>query len=258
MPNSPATLLWAFVAGVLTVGILVATLGAALVIYQRRFVAIHRGYSRNLLKAQEEERAWVAREVHDDAVQRLALIGREVDVVRALLPPLSSAQAHRLESIQEEMKDLSVALRGLAHRLHPALLELGGLHVALDVLRSDVERAYGLQVTADLPGTPITTDPARALAIYRVAQEALQNVAVHSGVKEAALAFTRNNGALRLVVSDRGSGFDTRQRRPAGGLGLIGMRERAEIAGGRLTVRSRPGEGTTVELTFPAAPGDAG
>lgn len=250
MSGSSATLLWAFIAGVLAVAAILAALGAALVIYQRRFTAMHRAYSRNLLKAQEEERAWVAREVHDDAVQRLALIGREIAGVRELPPAGDGSRAHRLSGIEEEVRELSTGLRELAHRLHPALLERGELNIALTRLRSDVERTYGLRVSTELPATTGPTDPARALAVYRVAQEALHNVATHAGVAEATLTLTRNDPALRLTVSDRGSGFDVRQRRPGGGLGLIGMRERAEIAGGKLTVTSRPGSGTTVELSF--------
>jgi two-component system sensor histidine kinase UhpB len=150
------------------------------------------------------------------------------------------------------MKDLSVALRGLAHRLHPALLENGGLHVALKGLCGDIERAFGLRVTAEIPDAPISADPERALAVYRIAQEALRNAATHSGAGEASLVVNRTAGELRLLVSDRGRGFDSRPRRAADGLGLIGMRERAAIAGGTLTVNTRPGEGTTVDLSFPA------
>jgi signal transduction histidine kinase len=248
--GSSATLLWAFIAGVVAVAAILAALGAALVIYQRRFTAMHRAYSRNLLKAQEEERAWVAREVHDNVVQRLALISRELAGVRELPPAEDGIQARRLTGIEEEVRELSTELRDLAHRLHPALLERGELNIALTRLQSDVERAYGLRVATELPPTATPADPARALAVYRVAQEALHNVAVHAGVSEATLTLTRNEGALRLLVSDRGSGFDLRQRRAGGGLGLIGMRERAEIAGGKLTVTSRPGAGTTVELNF--------
>ena len=250
MSGSSATLLWAFIAGVLAVAAILAALGAALVIYQRRFMAMHRAYSRNLLKAQEEERAWVAREVHDNVVHHLGLIGRELAGLRQLEPAVTETHAHRLSGIEEEVRELATVLRGLAHRLHPALLERGELTIALLRLQSDVERAYGLRVATVLPDTPTPTDPARALAVYRVAQEALHNVAVHAGVSDATLTLTRSNGALRLTVSDRGSGFDLRQRRPGGGLGLIGMRERAEIAGGKLTVTSRPGAGTTVELSF--------
>lgn len=220
-------------------------------IYQRRFMAMHRAYSRNLLKAQEEERAWVAREVHDNVVQRLALISREIAGVRELPPAGDGTQAHRLSGIEEEVRELSTGLRDLAHRLHPALLERGELHIALTRLKSDVERAYGLKVSTELPTTPAPADPAHALAVYRVAQAALHNVAIHAGVTEATLTLTRGDGALRLRVSDRGKGFDLRQRRAGGGLGLIGMRERAEIAGGKLSVTTRPGAGTTVELSFP-------
>ena len=256
MSDSSGTILWTFIAGVLALVLVLAALGAALVIYQRRFLAMHRAYTRNLLKAQEEERAWVAREVHDDAVQRIALIGREISDVESL-GPITDAQAKRLGAIREETRDLATVLRGLAHRLHPALLERGGLIVALDVLRGDVQRAFGLEVTTELPEPPLPTEPGTALAIYRVAQEALQNVAAHAGVKQAHLRLARANGTLCLQVSDRGAGFDPRQRRAEGGLGLIGMRERAEIAGGKLTVHSKAGEGTIVELAFPLAEGSS-
>ena len=81
--------------------------------------------------------------------------------------------------------------------------------------------------------------------------EALRNAATHSGATEATLVVSRNDGTLRLVVADRGHGFDPRHRRPTDGLGILGMRERAAIAGGTLTVSSRPGEGTTVDVAFP-------
>lgn len=250
MPGSAATLFWAYAVGVLAIIILVAALGAALVTYQRRYVDMHRAHAQSLLSAQEEERAWVAREVHDDAVQRVVLIGREVDVVRTMEPALTPEQAHRVVAIQEELQDLSELLRGLAHRLHPALIDKGGLHVALAGLCGEVERGFGLHVTADLPETPATTDPARALAVYRIAQEALRNVAVHASVSEATLTLSAREGGLRLVISDRGQGFEPKTRRPADGLGLIGMRERALLAGGTLAITSRPGQGTTVQADF--------
>jgi signal transduction histidine kinase len=251
--DTSATIVWAFIAGVLAVVILVGALGAALVISQRRFVAMHRAHSRSLLTAQEEERAWVAREVHDDAVQRLALLSREIEAVGQLAPALDPVHSHRLSAIREELQELATALRGLAHRLHPALLEKGGLHAALRGLCGEVERAYGLRIVTELPDGGIPTDPVRALATYRVAQQALHNVASHSGAAEATLSVSRSADVLRLVVADRGRGFDARQRRPGDGLGLLGMQERAQMAGGVLAIHSRPGEGTVVELSFPPA-----
>ncbi|HEU5218543.1 MAG TPA: ATP-binding protein [Gemmatimonadales bacterium] len=249
--SSPSSLLWTFVAGILAVAILLSALGAALVIYQQRYVRMHRNYAQRLLQAQEEERAWVAREVHDDALQRIALMQRDFASVKDIPPELSAAQAHRVSAVQGEMDDLIVVLRGLAHRLHPALIEKGGLKVALEGLAGEIERTYGLTIERRLPERVAPLEPARALAIYRIAQEALRNVATHSGAKHASLALTQDAAATELAVHDNGAGFDARSRRPSDGLGLIGMRERAHLAGGTVAVISRPSQGTMVRATFP-------
>ena len=251
MPDSPSQLWWIFVAGVLAVAILLAALGAAIVIDQRRYVTLHREHARHLLEAQEEERAWVAREVHDDALQRIALIRSEVDGVLAFSPAVTGEQASRLAAVQQEMQDLSALLRGLAHRLHPALIDRGGLHAALAGLTGEAERAYGLRIEAHLPDGPIPIDPHRALALYRIAQEALRNVASHAGVADAALECRSTPDGVELTVTDRGQGFDSRLERAGHGLGLVGMKERAHLAGGAVIVTSRPGRGTTVRATFP-------
>jgi signal transduction histidine kinase len=250
--DSPSELWWTFIAGVLAVAILLVALGAAIVIYQRRYVNLHRDHARHLLEAQEEERAWVAREVHDDALQRIALIRGEFDGVMAVSPALSEDQADRLAAVQQEMQDLSVLLRGLAHRLHPALIDRGGLHAALAGLSGEAERAYGIRVETHVPDGPIPIDPHRALALYRIAQEALRNVAAHAGVADATLECRSTAEGIELTVSDRGEGFDPRLERTASGLGLIGMKERAHLAGGSLVITARPGRGTTVRATFPA------
>jgi signal transduction histidine kinase len=252
--SSPTTLLWTFVAGILAVAIVLTAFGAALVIYQRRYVKMHRSYAQRLLQAQEEERAWVAREVHDDALQHIALIQRDVASVRGLQPALTAEQDHRVTSVQNEMEDLSAKLRGLAHRLHPALIEKGGLRAALEGLCGDIERAYPISVERRLPERMAPLEPQRALAIYRIAQEALRNVATHSGAKAATLELSQDEEKTELAVFDFGTGFDSRARRPSDGLGLIGMRERAHLASGTMTVNSRPGHGTVVRASFPVVP----
>jgi signal transduction histidine kinase len=250
--SSPTTLLWTFVAGILAVAIILAAFGAALVIYQQRYVRMHRTYAQRLLQAQEEERAWVAREVHDDALQHIAFIQRDVASVRGIQPALTPEQDHRVASLQGEMEDLSVKLRTLAHRLHPALIEKGGLRVALEALCGDIERTYPISVERRLPERVAPLEPQRALAIYRIAQEALRNVATHSGAKTATLELTQDAERTELTVSDAGAGFESRGRRPSDGLGLIGMRERAHLAGGIVAVTSRPGHGTVVRASFPS------
>jgi len=249
--SSPSSLLWTYFIGIAAVAILLSAFGAALVIYQLRYLRMHRSYAQRLLQAQEEERAWVAREVHDDALQRIALIQHDFASVGETPPQLTAAQAHRVAAVQGEMEDLSVVLRGLAHRLHPALIDKGGLRVALQGLCGEIERTYGLTIDCRLPDQVAPLEPSRALAIYRIAQEALRNVATHSGAKHAVLELTQNDGRTELAVSDAGAGFEARGRRPSDGLGLIGMRERAHLAGGTVTIISRPSQGTTVRAVFP-------
>ncbi len=234
---------------------LVVALGAALVISQHRVLGLHRDYGRRLLATQDQERAWVAREVHDDVVQRIAVLRHEVEGYRALAGVLTPEQERRLEGLDGEIEDLGVALRQLAHRLHPSTLDHGDLRVALAQLAEETGRLHGLfvQVDAELP--PDFRAPELTLAAYRIGQEALRNVARHAGVTGARVSAVVRDGRLVLTVRDEGRGFDLHA--PAGGaarppgLGLLTMRERAIQAGGSTEIRSAPGEGTTVRVTLP-------
>lgn len=220
-------------------------------IYQRRFLELHRTYTGQLLASQDEERAWVAREVHDDALQRLALLDHECDVLATTSTALTSDQRESIKAIREEIKDLGVMLRDLAHRLHPALIERGGLGAALSGLAEEMERAFGLQVVLEIPPGVPPLNPGQSLAVYRIAQEALRNVARHAGVSQATLTLRDGAAEYELIVSDAGRGCPVSTSVPGQGLGLLGMRERALLAGGRTEVESRPGGGTTVRASFP-------
>jgi len=249
---SPSALWWVFLVATLALGVILFALGAAIVIYQRRFLALHRTYAVNMLRAQEEERAWVAREVHDDALQRVALVVHELHDWSNDGVTSPEKQQHRVEALRQEIEDLAVMLRRVAHRLHPALIEQAGLVPALTGLAADVSRASGLQVDASLPNGQVprlSTD--HALLVYRIAQEALRNVTKHSGVKEARLHVAYTQEWIELTVSDQGRGFVTDDTARARGLGLISMAERARLAGGSLEMWSQPGSGTTVRVTVP-------
>lgn len=231
-------------AGLLATGIMVGALGIAAVMQQRRVLALHRAWTRRLLAAQEEERARVAREVHDGAVHHVALIRAECE---AQGPELRS----RLAPIMEELSELSTQLRGLAHGLHPATLSRGGVAEVLASLCDDMYRGHGLSVIADVadPATPLPQPV--LLTCYRVAQEALQNVAKHAGVSEARLSFLEEAHRWTLGVEDRGAGFEAGSRPGGEGIGLLGMRERAALVGGSIAIQSAPGQGTRVRLSLP-------
>lgn len=233
---------------------LVVALGAALVISQHRVLGLHRDYGRRLLATQDEERAWVAREVHDDVVQRIAVLRHEIEGYKALAGTLTPEQRRRLGGLEGEIEDLGVALRQLAHRLHPSTLDHGDLQVALAQLAEETGRLHGLfvQVEADVP--PGFRAPSLVPVAYRIAQEALRNVARHAGVTGARVSAVVRGGQLELVIRDDGRGFDLpgRAGQPrSAGLGLLTMRERAIQAGGTAEVSSAPGEGTTIRVILP-------
>lgn len=251
----PADALWSLFAAVtLSVAIVVVAFGAALVIAQRRRVALQEAYAQRILRAHEEERAWIAGELHDDALQRVAVIRHELDALwSAVARVASEEEQHRLKALNGELLDLGVTLRNLAQRLHPAVVDQLGLVRALDVLAGEVTQTLGLAVALRLPEERVTVPAATAHAAYRIAQESLRNVARHSGVGEAEVALSVEPRGLVLRIRDRGRGFATHLL-SASGLGLIGMRERAAIVGGTLHVRSNPDDGTTIEAVLPLAP----
>jgi signal transduction histidine kinase len=253
--SSAANALWlAFLSTALAVAVLVAALAVAMIIGQRRLVALHRAYTRRLLAAHEEERAWVAREVHDDAVQRLAVLHHELHELHGTGNGLSPAQRRHLEGITGEVEDLSASLRQLAHRLHPAAIEQLGLAAALQQLAGEVARTSGLRIDVKVPPAGPRLPVERTLALFRIAQEALNTAVRHSGASSVSVAVDATNEEVEMRIEDDGRGFDTAVER-TGGIGLIGMRERATLAGGRAMIRSRPGGGTLVAVTVPVQAG---
>jgi len=250
VPERDLTLVSLFVAGALTVAILLAAFLAALLLSQRRRIALERQHTKRILAAQEEERSRVARELHDDALQRLAVIRHELDDVGRLAGP---EVGHRLGGVGGELEDLATVLRTAAHQLHPSVVEKAGLVRALGDLAAEFRRSGGLDVQLALPPADVAVAPAVGVAVYRIAQEALRNVVRHAGVARADLTLEAGEEGLTLSVGDAGKGFNAAQGGPGSGLGLIAMRQRAEAVGGRLTVTARSAGGTVVTAVVPRA-----
>jgi signal transduction histidine kinase len=230
--------------------VILTAFASALIVYQRRFLRVHRTFADNLLAAHEEERAWVAREVHDDALQRVAMLVHELDE----WPAAAAANAQeRLAALREEIEDLGVMLRRIAHRMHPALIDHAGLVPALKALAVDVSRASGVRVDVTEEANGNGGPPARdhALLVYRIAQEALRNVSKHAGVAQCRMHITVSPEQIELRVQDQGKGFVADDSARGRGLGLISMAERARLADGRLEIWSRPGAGTSVRAVIP-------
>lgn len=243
-----------YLGAILAIGVILVALGVSLVMYQRRFLALHREYAKKLILAHEEERAYVAREVHDDALQRVALLQHDVEQWAAAdNGAVSEREKTRSKALRGELEDLGVMLRRVAHRLHPAIIEQGGLVPALAQLAEDNERMSGLSVEARLPpfSKERLIDRERSLILFRIAQEALRNVTKHASASRAEIAVEVANRQLILTVSDNGRGFDPAGSHGARGLGLISMGERARLADGNFSLFSKPGGGTTIRVTVP-------
>jgi signal transduction histidine kinase len=250
MANSPLAVWSVFLSGILVALVLLAGFVAAVVVSQRRYLSLHRSHARKILETQEEERAWVSREVHEGAVQWVGVLGRECEALMASAPQGDSSR--RLAAIREQLRDLGEFLRGVAHRVHPPIIDRGGLVAALFRLAEEMERAHGLEVECELPPADSVIGLPReaAIAVYRIAQEALQNVVKHSESRSVTIDLARSERVIELVVRDRGRGFEpgaTRER----GIGLLSMKERAILAGGAVTVQSAKGEGTEVRARIP-------
>jgi signal transduction histidine kinase len=252
--DSGVAIWWVFIAGLLALAVVLVGFIVALVISQRRVIRVERDHARKLLEAQEAERAWVAREVHDDALQRVAVVRAELEYLLAeSIGTVRPQDARKLAALRTELDDLAHMLRQVAYRLHPSVIEQAGLLAGLRSLVGEVGRSLGLEVTLREPESLLPLELNAALAAYRIAQEALRNVARHSGCRTAELSLEVVDGWVRLRITDQGHGFDPAEDGTRAGLGLIAMQERATLAGGRFELSTEPGGGTVVEVAFPCA-----
>jgi signal transduction histidine kinase len=206
--------------------------------------------SGRLITAQEDERRRIARELHDDLQQRLALLAMELDGMAGRRSASTGDEAPAwARRLWQQTIEISSDIHRLSHRLHPGKLEaLGLLKTVQGHCRELSQRGLRVTFTDDQVPESIPSDV--ALCAFRVVQEALQNVQRHSGTDQARLTMTGSDGTLRVVVADDGLGFDTAAA-VNGGLGLVSMRERLHLLGGRLTIESAPGRGTVVAFEVP-------
>jgi PAS domain S-box-containing protein len=208
-----------------------------------------RDLSRRLIGAHEEERALLARELHDDVSQRLAVLA--IEAGRAELDAPEGAQAEALQAVREGLTRLSEDVHSLAYQLHPSVLEELGL---AEALRAECERRGrqgSLDLSADLGPPPAAVGKDAALCLFRVAQEALNNVARHADVREASVTLRQMDDGLLLAVTDGGCGFDPENPEEGMRLGLTSMRERVRLVHGTLDIESGPGQGTTILAWVP-------
>jgi PAS domain S-box-containing protein len=204
-----------------------------------------------LICAQEEERARIARELHDDFSQRLALLSIGLGQLWKELPESEPDQRASILEMIKGLKEISSDIHSLSHELHSSKLEHVGLVPALQGLCREFGEKHQIAIHFRNPGPPVTLSKDVALCLFRIAQEALGNAAKHSGAAEACMELSSNDSAVTLRISDSGAGFDSDTQNLFPGIGLIGMSERLRFVGGALYVRSSPGSGTEVIAEVP-------
>jgi two-component system sensor histidine kinase DegS len=210
-----------------------------------------RNLTRQLISAQEEERREISRELHDGIVQRLVAINVELSVLSVTGPPIPKAKIAR---VQRLVSNTVKAVHQFARQLPPAVLDELGLIPALHAYSKSVAARKKIKIRLTAFGGVERLGSTKRTVLFRVAQEALTNVERHAHATRVSLSITRIGGAVRMEITDNGKSFHVGTAllaKNAKRLGLIGMKERVEMVGGRLAIESAPGKGTTVRAEIP-------
>ena len=234
-------------------GSLAGYIGCAIDVTERRLAAEALAtIDQRMIEAHEEERRRIARELHDDILQRMALLTISLDALAQPDAAPASSSKQEIEEIRDTAMDLARDVQALSHRLHPGRLEFLGISAAAAGLCREISHVRAIEIRFVAEGVPDGLSKRVAVCLYRVLQEALQNAVKHSGVKEMEVSLRGGTDEIELTVRDLGAGFDvpTCQGR---GLGLISMKERVRAVHGRLAILSEPQVGTTIYASVPVA-----
>ena len=205
--------------------------------------------AQRLINAQEAERTRVARELHDNIGHSLALFTVELDRTRMASTDLSPENDARFARLSVKLKTIGSDVSNLSHQLHSSELELLGIAVAIKALCREFSEQYRVQTDCKCIGAFDNLPREVSLSLFRVLQETLRNVAKHSRATKVAVEMRGTFNFLQLSIYDDGVGFASNASESRAGLGLVSMRERLHLIGGRFTINSKPGCGTRVEAT---------
>ncbi len=209
------------------------------------------GVSGKLIEAQEAERTRIARELHDDINQRVAMLAINLKAVKEDLSVSETRTSRRIDEACIQVLSLENDIQALSHRLHSSGLEYLGLEPAVRGFCREVSEQHSLSIHARFDGVPQTLPHEISLCLFRVLQEAVQNAIKHSGVRDFEVSLTGGANAIELSVHDSGTGFDPETTRQGHGLGLTSMRERLRLVNGELSIESKPQHGTTILARVP-------
>jgi len=223
---------------------------------QKRMDENLRFYLRQVTRAQEEERKRISHELHDDTIQALVVLSRQLDTLASGDKGLSKENRLRLDGLWQQTDNILRGVRRLSQDLRPAALDRLGLLPALEWLASDATEYSGIATKVNVMGKRERRFPEEIeLVIFRITQEALRNVWRHSGATSAEITVEFGESKTRITISDNGKGFNLPEKigdlAKDGKLGLAGMQERAQLVGGTLTVQSQPGKGSSITVEAP-------
>jgi signal transduction histidine kinase len=203
--------------------------------------------NRRLIEAQEQERARIGRELHDDVNQRLAMLAIELEQ----LQDNPSEVRSRVQELRKQTTEISNDVQALSHELNSSKLEYLGAIGGMKSWCNEFGERQEIQIEFKNTEVQTSVAPEVGLCLFRVLQEALHNAAKHSGVKRIEVQLREDSGEIHLVISDLGRGFDLETAMQGRGLGLISMRERVRLVSGTIVIESKPLGGTTIHVRVP-------
>jgi PAS domain S-box-containing protein len=211
--------------------------------------------SHKLIEAQEQERTRIARELHDDIGQRLAMFTIELERLQENSPDLPVEVRSGMGELQKQTSQIATDIQSLSHELHSSKLEYLGLAAAMRGFCKEFGEQQNLEIAFKIHDLPSPLSQDISLCLFRVLQEALHNSAKHSGVRNVEVGLWGTSDEMHLAVSDSGAGFDSEVAKENRGLGLISMEERLKLVKGTLSIESQPKRGTTIHACVPLGSG---
>ncbi len=207
--------------------------------------------SRRLIEAQEQERSRIARELHDDIGQRLALLIIEVEQLQQRSGDLPTQIRSRMSKLKNQASEIAADIQSLSHELHSSKLQYLGIGAAVGGFCRDFGEQQNVEIDFNTDHLPSPLPSDISLCLFRVLQEALHNSAKHSGVRHFKVRLWGTSDGIHLTVSDSGVGFDVKSATKGRGLGLTSMQERVRLVNGTITIESKPTAGTTIHVRVP-------
>jgi PAS domain S-box-containing protein len=227
-------------------------IGSCLDVTQRKQAeSVLTGLSRKLIEAQDQERARIARDLHDDIGQRLALLAVGFDQIQQDAPALPPEALNQMSELRKQTVELSTDVQTMSHALHAPKLEYLGLVSTMRIICSEFGERQRVEIDFSSHDVPTSLSQEISLCLIRVLQEALQNAAKHSGVRHAEVELRGTPDEIHLRVRDLGKGFDLNAAMQGRGLGLTSMQERVRLLNGTVLIQSEPMGGTTVQVRIP-------